>query len=170
MDIGFAAVETFTPTQSYIDWSKLHQVREIVSIDSALNPRIIEYSEDERPYLIWIGDYWCYKSLDRLLERVRGKKDIHVLALTRNPETDCASFFTDKNIDFMGYDLIEDAGISALTNCGGFDRAFLNSDISVYGLIKDFAKAKEIKQNLLTEYPDESHADCSLWAIWRIVR
>jgi len=65
--------------------------------------------------------------------------------------------------------LLEDfTRISALINCGGFDRAFLPKDISEYGLIKEFGKAKQIQSLLADEYPNEEHADCSLWAIWKM--
>ncbi|MHC1683046.1 MAG: hypothetical protein AB6733_08875 [Clostridiaceae bacterium] len=29
-------------------------------------------------------------------------------------------------------------------------------------------KSKEVKEKLLYEYPDESHADCEIWAIWKM--
>lgn len=75
----------------------------------------------------------------------------------------------DKRFKFYGYDLLEDfTSISALTNCGGFDKAFLPKDISEYGLIIDFKKAKVIQQLLMGKYPYEPHADCTLWAIWRM--
>lgn len=49
----------------------------------------------------------------------------------------------DKRFKFYGYDLLEDfTSISALTNCGGFDKAFLPKDISEYGLIIDFKKQR----------------------------
>ena len=55
MDIGFVAVETFVPPQYYIDWSKLYHVKEIITFDCALCPRIIDYSEDDYSHVIWIG-------------------------------------------------------------------------------------------------------------------
>lgn len=57
MDIGFIAVETFIPSSNYIDWSKLYHLKEVVSIDCALCPRITEYSEDDYSYILWLEDY-----------------------------------------------------------------------------------------------------------------
>ena len=59
-------------------------------------------------------------------------------------------------------------GISALVNCGGFDRAFASTDLSYCGLLTDHARASEVQDLLRAEYPDEPHADYDLWAIWRM--
>jgi hypothetical protein len=61
-------------------------------------------------------------------------------------------------------------GISALVNCGGFDQSFSGAELSECGLLTDYARATAVQQSLLTEYPDESHADCDLWAIWQLLR
>jgi hypothetical protein len=55
-----------------------------------------------------------------------------------------------------------------LTNCGGFDRAFEPSDLSECGLLVDHAKAVAVRQRLRAEYPEEPHALCRIWAIWRM--
>ncbi|WP_069997859.1 hypothetical protein [Cellulosilyticum sp. I15G10I2] len=69
----------------------------------------------------------------------------------------------DNRFEFCGYDLIEDfSGISAILNCGGFDKAFLSSDLSFRGLVTSFERAREVQEKLLIEYPDESHADCEI--------
>lgn len=85
-----------------------------------------------------------------------------------NQKGNCTDIHIDDRFRFYGYDLIDDVRISALTNCGGFDKAFLPQDISEYGLIKEFDKAKQIQSLLVTEYPDDAHAYCSLWAIWKM--
>lgn len=75
----------------------------------------------------------------------------------------------EERFRFYGYDLLEDSTrISTLTNCGGFDNAFSPEDISEYGLIQEFDKAKQIQLLLVDEYPDEEHADCTIWAIRRM--
>ena len=67
-------------------------------------------------------------------------------------------------------DLVERGGeISALLNCGGFDKAFAGADISEYGLLTDHAKATEVQRLLRAEYPNEHHADCDVWAIWQMI-
>lgn len=56
---------------------------------------------------------------------------------------------------------------SALTNCGGFEKSFNNSELSEDGLIKSFTRAKEIQESLKSNYyPEEEHANCVIWAIW----
>lgn len=78
--------------------------------------------------------------------------------------------FRDARFPFCGFDLIEEQGtISALTNCGGFDKAFLLTDLSECGLIVEYAKAVAVQELLRAEYPDDPHAFCRVWAIWRMV-
>lgn len=169
MDIGFIAVETFFPEESYKNWSNLYHIKEIISIDCFLCPRIIKYSENDYDYLQWLGDYWVFKTLDILLKKVEGKSEKQILAITREPEIDCKNYFEDKRFKFYGYDLLEDGTcISALSNCVGFEKAYQPNDISEYGLIEDFEKAKDIQLRLKEKYPYESHANCALWAIWRM--
>lgn len=171
MDFGYVAVETFFPTEEYKKWSKLHNIREVISLDCALCPRIRDLDiEDDYMYLRGYGFYSdIVSSLDLLLSKVNDKNDIQILAVLREPECDCTDLMKDKRFRFYGYDLLEDfTRISALTNCGGFDKAFSPEDISEHGLIKEFDKAKQIRLLLANEYPDEEHADCIIWGIWRM--
>ena len=72
------------------------------------------------------------------------------------------------NFDFCGYDLVDGLETSALTNCGGFfDNAFTHKDLNSFGLIPNYQSARKIQVNLESKYPDEEHADCLLFAIWR---
>lgn len=171
MDNGYVAVETFFPNEKYKEWSKLFHVREVISLDCALCPSLLDMDvEDDYMYLQGYGFYNDILSdLYLLLSKVKEKKDIQILAVLREPEGDCADLFKDERFSFYGYDLIEDCTrISALTNCGGFDKAFSPKDISEYGLIKELGNAKKIQLLLASEYPDEEHADCTLWAIWKM--
>jgi hypothetical protein len=59
--------------------------------------------------------------------------------------------------------------MSALTNCGGFPNAFANSELSQTGLLLDFHRAFEVQQLLRAQYPDEHHANCHVWAIFRLI-
>lgn len=172
MDIGYVAVETFIPNQKYKEWSRLFHIKEIVSLDCALCPRLLkdEIIEDRVRYMNGYGFYSdIVNNLDVVLGMVKDKKEKQILAVLREPKQDCSYITFDKRFKFYGYDLLEDfTRISALTNCGGFDEAFLPNDISEYGLISDFKKAIEIQQSLTEKYPDEDHADCTLWGIWRM--
>ncbi|WP_346353352.1 hypothetical protein [Azotosporobacter soli] len=173
MKIGFVALETFVPTKKYLEWSKLFQVEEVVSLDCALCPRIVrELPEDDNgEYQHEYGEVFTdiFSNLDWLLNKTRDLEDKQILAVVKEPKEDCARSIHLEGFQFCGYDLVEDATrISALTNCGGFDKAFLASDLSRYGLIEDFAKAKEIQIRLREYYPNEEHADTTRWAIWKM--
>ena len=70
----------------------------------------------------------------------------------------------------MGYDLMDqDVGNSALTNCGGFDDVFAGSELNSVGLLGNFARAVEVREELKRAYPQERHADCDVWAIYRFL-
>ena len=87
------------------------------------------------------------------------------------PSDAALASFHDPRFEFCGFDPIEQqTGISALTNCGGFDKAFLSGDLSDCGLLVDHARAIAVRQLLLAEYPEEPHACCRIWAIWRMKR
>lgn len=43
-------------------------------------------------------------------------------------------------------------------------------DLSECGLLVDHARATAVRQLLLKEYPEEPHACCRIWAIWRMKR
>lgn len=75
----------------------------------------------------------------------------------------------DGRFKFLGYDLIEEgSGVSALTNCGGFSAAFENNMLNSVGLLPTYAQAKIVQKSLHLHYPDEIHAFCDMWAIWRM--
>jgi hypothetical protein len=48
--------------------------------------------------------------------------------------------------------------------------AFEPSELSECGLLVDHAKAVAVRQRLMAEYPEEPHALCRIWAIWRMKR
>jgi hypothetical protein len=94
---------------------------------------------------------------------------VNVLALLQNPTDDEVRSFSDHRFVFRGFDLIElQTGISALVNCGGFPKAFSSTDLSDCGLLMEHARALSVQKLLRAEYPDEPHADCDAWAIWRM--
>jgi hypothetical protein len=175
MSIGYTAVEQFNPTSSgswnkYIEWSGLTHLKELISLDGVLCPNFIkELSIEDWSYnLPEEGMLYYFHSLDYLLKRINHSKEYHILAVTKNPAIPFPHGFDDANFEFIGYDLIEENGeISALTNCGGFDNTFHKEDLSEYGLITDFSKAVEIKRLLRENNPEERHAICDLWAIWK---
>ncbi|URZ08615.1 hypothetical protein [Clostridium felsineum] len=147
-------------------------MKEIISLDCDLCPSIVKDRDIESKYRCFqqYGFYYdILNNLNVLLKNVDNREEKQILAVVRKPKYDCSNVLLDKRFKFYGYDLIEDSTrISALTNCGRFDKAFSSNDISEFGLIKEYKKAKEIQSLLLENYPDEEHVDCVLWVIWRM--
>ena len=176
MPVCYTAVERFSPNsgdswRKFIEWSGLTQLREVVSLDGILCPSVLGDLTDEdwehnvhEHFLIGL-----FLDLDYVLSKLDSEAMVNVLALMRNPIAAEVGSFNDPRFEFHGFDLVElRTGISALVNCGGFERAFAPSDLSNFGLIIDHAKGLYVQDRLRAEYPDEPHADCELWAIWRM--
>lgn len=172
----FLATERFDPSdgeswEKYINWARIPNVVEIISLDGSLCPHLIkEFTADDWNHIVnenYRLDYFYH--LDYLLSRVAGIKKRNILGLYRNPINHITTPPESGDFEFKGYDLIEDATqISALTNCGGFPDAFSNDDLNPFGLITEFTRAVEVQRLLKEKYPDDDHADCELYAIWRL--
>lgn len=172
----FTATKTFSPAdgdrwRDYIAWSGLTQVRQIVSLDVLLCPRVLrEVKDDSWPHIVnedFLLDFFV--DLDFLMQNVANLEPKNVLCVFRNP-TGPPHAPTSADFDFLGYDLLDRAAtISALTNCGGFPDVFANSELSEVGLLQCYDRAVEVQRHLREQYPDERHADCDLWAIFRLV-
>jgi hypothetical protein len=145
----FYLCQRFFTTEAYRTYSKL-PIKEVVSVDYLLFPyseRIL-FDEDSA------NEYTPAK--EEQLLRVR--------FIEKNIQ-----FIPEEVIDFefLGFDLAEKSEISALTNCGGFDETFTYKDLNAFGLIPDFPSARRIQADLAMNNPNEEHADCLLFAIWR---
>jgi hypothetical protein len=177
-DTWYVALEPFGPEAggkwtSYLDWAKLRQLEELVSLDDILCPRIIQNLTSEDWEHNVQEDYLteCFTDLDYLRSRVAGRPSVNMLAVLREPSLDDVRSFADDRFVFQGYDLVEKpglGGISAISNCGGFNLAFGPADVSPVGLLDDYEFARGVQQRLLQHYPDEHHAWCYLWAVWRM--
>lgn len=170
----YTAVEPFDPSSgrnwvNYVEWSGLTQLTEVVSLDRSLCPSAILDIEDEdwKHNVNEAGVIEFFHDLDYLLLRVADIRPVSILAAVRNPHEECREAFPNPRFEFKGYDLIG-AGISALTNCGGFPLAFQNDELSGSGLIATLARAQQVRAALRENYPDESHADCDIWALWKM--
>lgn len=162
--IAYTALETFIPP-----WDPEN---EIVTLDGLLCPAIFRGppTEEGWNYLV-LHDIpkTFFDDLDYLLGQVEDETEYQILAVVREPTQSDVLGFTDERFDFKGYDLVEDeTGISALTNCGGFPLAFSDGELSECGLVPDFENAYRIRDLLKQQYPDEHHANCAVWAIWRM--
>ena len=70
--------------------------------------------------------------------------------------------------EFCGFDLAEEGGISALTNClHDFDEVFTFQNLNKYGLLDSRKEAERLQALLSQQYPDKQHAYCVIYAIWR---
>jgi len=176
MPVVFSAVKRFDLTSGeawpkFIAWSSLTQLREVVSLDLILCPTIFNELTAED----WLHNVQedfkitLFHDLDYVLSKVAEDDRVNVLALLQNPTDDEVRSFSDRRFVFRGFDLVElHTGISALVNCGGFDKAFAPTELSDCGLLADHARALSVQRLLRYEYTDEHHAACDVWAIWQM--
>jgi hypothetical protein len=155
----------------YLDWSGLHQLQEVVSLDTVLCPTVPGQLKAEDWEHNVQADYQVsyFRSLEYLRKRVAGEPGLNVLAVLQNPSPADLESVELPGFRFLGFDLLDIYGdISALSNCGGFEDVFAGSELSEHGLLPELPRAYEIRRGLSTAYPDESHARCDVWAIWRL--
>lgn len=173
-DIWYTAVEQFSPADGeswskYIAWSGLVQLTELISLDGMLCPPVIRELIDEDWRHNVHADNLCdyFVDLDYLLNRVRHFDRYNILAVSKEPLSLPA--LNNEAFRFCGFDLIESSGsVSALTNCGGFPESFTNSELSDLGLIRSLERAKKVQSSLRQNNPNEPHALCDVWAIWKM--
>ena len=172
----FLATEQFDAVDGekwskYFEWAKIPHLTELVGLDSMMCPRVITEFTDEDWSHIVCEDFRLnyFHHLDYLKRRVQNLPRINILGVYRNPETHITTPPTPESFSFVGYDLIEEqTQISALNNCGGFPDAFRNDELNHFGLLEDFVRATEVRCHLHERYPDEPHANCELYALWRL--
>ncbi len=159
----------------YKEWSGLRHLKELVSLDGILCDLAFEpdYENDKELWkYIVIEDNLTtvtrfFTSLDYVLEKVNLNSHFNLFTVVKEPDQPCENIILE-GYEFVGYDLIDCYyDVSAITNCGGFDETFLPQDLNEYGLISDYDKAYDIAKRLLENNPDEEHADCYVFAVWR---
>lgn len=147
------------------------QLKEVVSLDGILNGLAFEPVFDSKydwNFIVTDGEMITpfFNAMDYVPEKVKGLKYFNLLAVLKEPVKEKADLETD--FESVGYDLTEkNGGISALTNCGGFDETFSPTDLNEYGLISDFDKATQIQKELPINNLTEQHADCYVYEVWR---
>jgi len=159
------------PWREYVAWSGLTHLRELVTLDGTLCPPVLDEVKDAYwPHIVnedFLLGY--FTDLGVLLSLAEVTEARNLLCVFRNPEAHPAAPVSDAlHFEFVGYDLVElETGISALSNCGGFAQAFAKAELNAVGLIGTHTRAAEVQSALATLYPDEPHADCDLWAVFR---
>jgi hypothetical protein len=170
----FIATERFGPDNgdawnNYIGWSGLTQLREVVSLDGMLCPTLLpDIRDDYWPHIVnenFLLHYFL--DFDFLFKQVSGIDRKNVLCVFRDPgERPVAPSVA--RFEFLGYDLVDLEGtVSALTNCGGFPGVFENAELSSCGLLLELERAIEVTTRLRSLYPEERHAHCAVWAVFR---
>jgi hypothetical protein len=156
----------------YVKRSGLTQLRELVSLDGMLCPSVLpEIKDDYWPHIVnenYMLNY--FTDLEYLLTLITSIPDKNLLCVFLNPTVQPVISTGPVQFSFCGYDHIEVAGdISALSNCGGFPKAFHNSELNDVGLLPDLVRAKEVQARLREFYPKKHHphANCDVWAIFR---
>jgi hypothetical protein len=174
----FVAKRRFDPSAGerwarYVAWSGLSQLRELVSLDEMLCPTVPETLTAADWSSNVHADYqiFYFSSLQYLQARVASEADLNILAILQNPSPTDLDSGDLPGFGFMGFDLLDTCGdVSALTNCGGFPKVFASAELSELGLLRDLGRAYEIQRGLRAAYPDEPHAQCQVWAIWRLAK
>ncbi|MEM7721633.1 MAG: hypothetical protein AAF376_04610 [Pseudomonadota bacterium] len=156
--------------KGFITWSGLTQLKELVSLDALLCSRVLEEVKDEYwPYIVnedFMLNY--FTDLEFMLRQLPDTKRKNVLCVFKDPTTHPVPPSDILNFGFVGYDLIDDqTAVSALSNCGGFQKAFANDQLNELGLLDTNEEATKIQTFLLEHYPHEGHAICSRWAMFR---
>jgi hypothetical protein len=108
-----------------------------------------------------------FNSLDYVIKKVKEKERFNLLTVVKEPTEKCEEIKIH-DFEFIGYELLDkDYSTSALSNCGGFEETFKPTDLNHYGLIDTFEKTFGIRDRLFKNNPEEHHADCNVFAIWR---
>ena len=172
----FTATEPFTPAdgdkwRKYIEWSGLTQLTELITLDGMLCPPILsEIRDDYWPHIVNEDCRLNYfVDLEFLKSETAGVERKNLLCVIQNPDKEADRAPMD-GFEFVGYDLLDlDNSVSALCNCGGFPDVFSNEELSENGLLKDFSRAAEIRTLLRSTHPEEFHANCNLWVVYRAI-
>ena len=173
----YIATETFTPRDGetwnkYIAWCGLTQLDEVVSLDSSLCSSLLpEVKPEYWPHIV-NEDFMLafFVDLEFLLGQLPDVGERNLLCVYRNPPYQPEPPSGAVRFEFLGYDLVDVMGsASALTNCGGFPDVFDNGELSSKGLLTSHARALQVQSELRTRHPEEPHANCHVWAIFREV-
>lgn len=155
--------------KNYVEWSGLGQLVEVL-FDGILCPTMVDVDCDEDWNHNINDDFIChyYWDLPYLRTKIPAGSDFNLLAVTRNAPNDPKEWQSPDGFLYVGSDLIDEhTGISAITNCGGFDDVFPRAEVSPLGLIENWSRAVELQAKLAAAHPEEPHAQCDVWTIWR---
>lgn len=178
MTFWYTAIAPFTPQyhaqghswDGYVAWYGLNHLKEMVSLDTLLNPTVVEpdyKSSEDWKYIVcdggWVTGF--YSSLDYVLRRITSPH-YHLLAVVKEP-TEACHHVQLAGFKFIGYDLLDEPySISTLTNCTGMASTLMPDDFNEQGLLSNYNRAVLTQKEFVELNPDEPHARCHLMAVW----
>lgn len=147
----------------------MSHLREVVGLDATLCPPAIdELTAEDWLHDSGLGVAGIFDSLEYARHRTPLVPALQLLAVAHEPTQEEFDNSSLPEFRFMGFDLVEAGGsTSALTNCGGFPMTFRPLQLSSEGLIRSRLEAYAVREALRTQCPNEPHAKCHAWAIWR---
>jgi len=165
----FYKAERFFPDKKYEEFSKIFNKAELVTYDVCLcgvihDENLLEEIELAGRYVRGVKT----KSWQSLLKTPLSVGE-QIIAYYKNPIESYEHHKMESDFEFCGYDLSEEmTGISALTNCGElFSGAIPYEELNKFGLISEYCEAFRIRKLLENLYPDEPHAECEVYELWR---
>lgn len=154
---------------TYIKFSGLEHVHEIVSLDCSLCPEIVTdlTEEDWKHNVHEAYRITLFRDSDYLKSRQpldpSQNQILSIIESPRGDETAPAGFF------MCGFDIMDsDFHYSAITNCGQMPDIFDASIVNETGLISTVDVANEIRDRMRRAMPDDPHlGKCEVWSIAR---
>ncbi len=154
----------------YLRWLGRGDLRRVVTLDGMLCPPVVTIEDEDAWDFAVQEDFMLdfFTDLPFVLEHAARFPRAMVLASIRNPSAEQVTDFTHPEFDFAGFDLLDiQCCASPLLDCGGYPEIFLPEELSPgTGLLRDLARANEIRDRLYRLEPYDFHADCNVWAIW----
>lgn len=155
----------------YLHWLGRTDLQCVVSLDSMLCPPRVRIESDQDWEYAVCEDFMLdfFTDVDFVLRRAARVPRSMVLAAARDPSAEDVSEFRHAGFEFAGFDVVDrQCCASAILNCGGFPDVFSVAELSpASGLIRSRERAFEIRVCLHKLHPEEPHADCYAWALWR---
>jgi len=91
-----------------------------------------------------------------------------VIAVILRPNLEPVEYMETRGFTFCGYDLVEEETlISAITDFGGGFDSIPYEKLTEYGLLPTYKDAVLAQHALVEEAPDEPHAYCTVYEVWR---
>jgi len=162
----------------YVAWRGLPQLTEVVTINTIVDAGLLS-NEDWRHIASYEdvdrhGPY--FTEFQRLLEYLNlvipeyelDVARLNILCAVREPTESPVPPFAWPAFELLGYDLVDRAMcISQLTNCGRHD---FDAELNASGLLPTLTRARQLQAELLLDHPVvDPHANCSVWAIFRLI-